>query len=93
MHTQVDGNQQDVFGKDVHLFGPAADSGVAAAAQFGIEEGAERVDGRQLGPFAPFHQQIHVKIDHLKKGKTSNLNLPNQSNIEEFLKSTCNMSF
>lgn len=43
VHPQVDRNQQDVFRKDVHLFGPAAYSGVTAAAQLGIEESVERV--------------------------------------------------
>lgn len=44
VHPQVDRNQQDVFRKDVHLFGPAADSRVAAAAQLGIEESVEGID-------------------------------------------------
>ena len=44
MHAQVDRNQQNVFGKDVSLFGPAANSRVAAATQLGIEKGVEGVD-------------------------------------------------
>ena len=44
MHAQVDRNQQNVFGKDVRLFGPAANSRVAAATQLGIEKGVEGVD-------------------------------------------------
>lgn len=44
VHPQVDGNQQDVFRKDIHLLSPTADSRVAAAAQFGIEKGVERID-------------------------------------------------
>lgn len=66
VYPQVDRNQQDVFRKDVHLFGPAADSGVATAAQLGIEEGVERIDWWQVGVLAALNQQIHVKVDHLR---------------------------
>lgn len=44
VHPQVDRNQQDVFSKDVHLFGPTADSRVATAAQLWVEKGVECVD-------------------------------------------------
>lgn len=44
VHIQMDRNQQDVFRKDVCLFGPAADSRVAAAAQLGVEESVECID-------------------------------------------------
>lgn len=44
VHLQVDRNQQDVFRKDVHLFGPAAESGVATPAQLWIEKSVERID-------------------------------------------------
>lgn len=66
MHPQVDRNQQDVFRKDVHLFGPAAYSGVSTAAQLGIEESVERVDRWQAGVLAALDQQVHVKVDHLR---------------------------
>lgn len=65
VHPQVDGDQQDVFGEDVHLLGPAADGRVAAAAQLGVEESAEGVDGGQAGLGAALHQQVHVEVDHL----------------------------
>lgn len=67
MHPQVDGNQKDVFGEDVHLFGPAAHGRVAAAAQLGVEERVERVHRRQLRVGAALHQQVHVEVDHLRR--------------------------
>lgn len=66
VHPQVDRNQQDVFRKDVHLFGPAADSSVATAAQFGIEKSVERIDWWQAGVLTALDQQVHVKVDHLR---------------------------
>ena len=65
MHPQVDGHQEDVSGKDVHLFGPASDSGVAAGAQLGVEKCVERVDRGHARTFAALHQQVHVKVDDL----------------------------
>lgn len=66
VHTQVNRNQQDVFRKDIHLFGPAAHGRVAAAAQLGVEECVERVDGWKLWVGAALHQQVHVKVDDLR---------------------------
>lgn len=66
VHPQVDRNQQDVFSKDVHLFGPTADSRVATAAQLWVEKGVECVDRRQIGVLAALDQQVHVKVDHLR---------------------------
>ena len=66
VHPQVDRNQQDVFRKDVCLFGPAADGRVAAPAQLRIEEGVERVHWREFGVLAALDQQVHVKVDHLR---------------------------
>lgn len=65
MHPQVDRNQQDVFRKDVHLFGPAADSRIATAAQLGIEKSVERIDCWHVGILAALNQQVHVEVDHL----------------------------
>lgn len=44
MHTQVNGNQQDVFRKDVRFFGPAAYSTVATLPQLGVEECVEGIN-------------------------------------------------
>lgn len=66
VHPQVDRNQQDVFRKDVHLFGPAADSRVAAASQLGVEKRVERIGCWQFGVLAALHQQVHVKVNHLR---------------------------
>lgn len=68
MHTQVNGNQQDVFRKDVRFFGPAAYSAVATLPQLGIEECVERVHRGKVGLLAALHQQVHVKVDHLRHG-------------------------
>lgn len=66
MHPQVDRNQQDVFRKDVCLFGPPTDSRVATPAQLRVEKSVERIDRWQVGILAALDQQVHVKIDHLK---------------------------
>lgn len=62
----MDRNQQDVFSKDVHLFGPTADSRVATAAQLWVEKGVECIDGWQIGILAALDQQVHVKVYHLR---------------------------
>lgn len=66
VHPQVDRNQKDVLRKDVHLFGPAADSRVAAAAQLGVEKCVECIDWWQTGVLTALNQQVHVKVDHLR---------------------------
>lgn len=66
MHAQVNGNQQDVFRKDVHFFGPAAYGTVTTLSQLRIEERVERINCWKVGPLAALDQQIHVKVDHLK---------------------------
>lgn len=66
MHPQVDRHQYDVYRKDVHFLGPAADSIVTGAPQLGKEEGVEGVSGGQVGPFTALQQQVHVEINNLK---------------------------
>lgn len=66
VHPQVNGNQQNVFSKDVHLFGPAADSIITVAAQLRVKESVEGVDRWQTGILASFNQQVHVKIYNLE---------------------------
>lgn len=66
VHPQVDRNQQDVHREDVHLFSPAADSRVTAATQLGKEKSVESVDCWQVGVLASLHQEVHVKVDHLR---------------------------
>lgn len=43
MYPQVNRHQNDVDRKDVHFLGPAADSRVTRAPQFGKEESVEGV--------------------------------------------------
>lgn len=66
MHSQVNGNQQDVFREDVHFLGPAAYSTVTALSQLGIEKRVEHINRRKVGLLATLDKQIHVKVDHLK---------------------------
>lgn len=66
VHPQVDRHQYDVYRKDVHFLGPAADSIVTGAPQLGKEEGVEGVSGGQVGLFTALHQQVHVEINNLK---------------------------
>lgn len=66
VHAQVNGDQQDVFRKDVGFFGPAPYSAVTTLSQLGIEERVKRIDWGKVGPLAALHQQIHVEVDHLR---------------------------
>lgn len=70
VHPQVNRNQQDVFRKDVHLFGPAAYSSIATLEQLRIKKSVECIDRWQAGSLTALNQQVHVKIDHLKHGES-----------------------
>lgn len=71
MHAQVNGDQQDVFRKDVHFLSPAAYSTVTTLSQLGIEKRVEDINRWKVGLLATLHKQIHVKVDHLKQRRFS----------------------
>lgn len=72
MHAQVNGNQEDVFRKDVHLLGPAAHSRVTTLLQLWVEECVEHMNRWKVVLLATLHKQIHVKVDDLKQKKIFN---------------------
>lgn len=63
MHPEVDGHQDHVFGKDVRLLRPSAESRLTFLEEFGIEERVEAVERVWL--LGSLHQKIHVEVDDL----------------------------
>ena len=63
----MDGDKDEVHAEQVDLFGPAPDGRVASTDDLRVKESVEGVHPGEPLFFSSLNQQVHIKVDDLKK--------------------------